>query len=241
MDPAQDLHAQLRSVSAALAAARREVRAAKAQEKRRATRSEGAWRLPPRLRHAALIIYVNTGYCAEPAVKYLDNCGKMRHWPPKCDAELAAMVEDVFLQADEVEIAALADPADPTDVAAFRAAVPYVEQWMMVSWALDQNVHKGLAPSTSTVLDRLEARRRRLPPATRPGPSGSATEVRGRVWGLRWRRRWGGRHAKIRTREDQSLDDMRAKVWVAEKSTRGTALRSQNWSRIAVPDLGPPP
>ena len=81
-----------------------------------------------------------------------------------------------------------------------------------MSWARGLNTDKGVAPNTDAVLRRLETRRMALPETGRAPDRGTIAEARARMWASRWRRRWGGRHGRIRARDDVPLREMRSKV-----------------------------
>ena len=71
---------------------------------------------------------------------------------------------------------------------------------------------------------------------------------------LRWRRRWGGRHGRIRVREDVPMEERRAKVarqkgaflqFPGSKSSPESGpdfrpgIRAQFWDRNPDPKSGP--
>ena len=147
-------------------------------------------------------------------MKYLVNCGRKRHWPDKTESELEAMVEECVLQADEGELASLTDCENPSDATAMRAALAYLQQWRVVAWVRDLNASKGVAPSTSSVLQRYETGRAGLPEAVRPRAAGGLADCSARAWARKFRKRWGGRHRKIRVREVVPLGEMREKAAV---------------------------
>ena len=90
-----------------------------------------AWQLPPPLRRAGLIAYALADYRVEPAVKLLAANDRKRHWADKTQGELVALVEALFLEVDEAELAGLADTEHPEDGGAMRIALPYVEEWRL--------------------------------------------------------------------------------------------------------------
>ena len=57
------------------------------------------------------------------------------------------------------------------------------------------------------VLQRLEERRQGIPILARPGASAKVRE-----WAAVWRRKWGGKHGRIRVREDIGVPELRQKV-----------------------------
>ena len=62
-----------------------------------------------------LTIYVLAGYTPEPAVVYLQQCGRRRRWAQRSEDALARMVEDHFLQCDDERLASLTDVREPLD------------------------------------------------------------------------------------------------------------------------------
>ena len=168
--------------------------------------------------HTVLIIYVLAANSTEPAVKYLVNCGRKRRWPDKSEDELVAMIEALVLQADEGELGSLIDSDHPSDEAAMRAALTYIQQWRVVVWARGLNANKGVAPSTSSILERFELGRVGFAESVRPRALGTVAECRARAWARKFRRRWGGSHRRIRIREVVPLGEMR------EKACKGIVL-----------------
>ena len=61
----------------------------------------------------------------------------------------------------------------------------------------------------------MEERRQRLPEAVRPPGKGSVFEPRARMWLTRWRRRWGGKHGAIRTKDELPVQEMRDNAPIA--------------------------
>ena len=207
MDPLGGLHQQQLALNDALAENRRQLKKARAAADAQAR----VWQLTPNLRHAALIIYVLSGYDAEPAARYLMKGAERRRWPAMLEDEVRAMVEDLFLAVDEAELAALTDATYPSDPLAMEAAAKCVEEWKLVSWARRQNTEKGVAPSTDALLQRVAASRL---DAGHPDPHGRGTTAEGsaRMWASRFIRRWGGRYGAIGASEDVPLDVMRNKA-----------------------------
>ena len=150
---------------------------------------------------------------ANPAITWLANCGRQRHWPERSEAQLAEMVEDIFLGVEDFdELAALTDKTDPADPVAMRRALAYVEQWRLATWVGQLNSEQGVAPTTESVLGRKEAQSARLPEDVRPPAVGTSSDARARMWCRRWRLRWGARYARIRVREDVSFEEKRSKA-----------------------------
>ena len=220
------------SLDAVLAATRRELTQARDQSRAARRSRDAVWSFPARIEDTALVIYDLAGFVTEPAVHYLGGEAAKRRWPPKPAAALALLVESWFVRADVSRLAGLCDIAGPSDPSAMHVALSWVEQWRLATWARDLNSVKGVAPSTDAVLRQLETRRMALPAAVMPPPRGTSAVPRARMWALRWRRRWGGRHGTIRPRDDLPLDEMRRKVprtfCEGSGSQNGTAWRSQN-------------
>ena len=171
-----------------------------------------AWQLSTLFLHTVLIIYAVAGYVAEPAVKFMSLGGEKRHWPSKSDEELEEMLERLFLQHNLSELAQIFDTADPSDLAAMKAAMVCVEEWRLAAWAEHLCSDIGVAPSTESVLHCWEERRAGIPEAVRPRSLGTSALSRARVWAGSWRQRWGGRHGRIHLGEAISLEELMEKV-----------------------------
>ena len=238
----------LARLDSALALAKQRIQAERQREKdrRKAEKKKAAkaWALAGGLAHIVLIIYVLCGYRAEAAVHYLADLGRKRRWPAKEDEELEVMVENVFLAVNVDDLVALCDLRDPKDLGAAKVAVRVSEEWRLVQWVERLNFERGVAPSTEMVLARWAERREELPLMCRPPDLGVAAEARSRAWAMRWRRRWGGRHGRIRVREDLSIEEMRAKVegqpeqrpcavcWILQGVISGGPIQVLHWRRL---------
>lgn len=206
------LHEQKRSLDTALAENAAELKRVRRNAQAHEKAASRAWQLPPPLRRAALIAYALAGYRVEPAAKLLAANGRKRHWPDKTQGELFALVEALFLEVDEAELAGLADTEHPEDGDAMRIALPYVEEWRLFLWASGLNQDKGVAPSTEAVLQQLETQRLSLPGAVRPAARGTVADARARVWAAAFRKRWGGRHGRLKCREHIPTGEMLTKA-----------------------------
>ena len=204
------LKQQKRETTADLAETKRLLRDAKRQQKRQRQSEAKQWNLAPLLAHTLLIIYSLADRAT--AVQYLVNFGRKRHWPEKSEDEVQRVVEDLFLEVDLGHLSSLTDLENPGDAEAMKMALPYVEQWRIVAWAKGLNERQGLTPSAGSVLERLEANRAQIPEDVRPPFAGTAADDRGRQWARRFRRRWGGRHGKMRVRDLVLLPELRSKV-----------------------------
>ena len=198
---------------AALAEIGREKKAMARKVKSAEERRRTAWVLTPFVRDVVLIAYVLAGYTADPAAKYLATEARKRSWPSKSEEDLKKEAEDVFLRCEDMaELADLTCLTCPAHVGATKVAVRVVEEWRLAQWVARLNERQGVAPATSLVLERAEQARLLLPEALRPRPFGVATEAKARMRAMRWRRRHGGRHGRIRVREDTPLEERRAKA-----------------------------
>ena len=159
-----------------------------------------------------ITIYALADYTAEPAVRFLMDAAKRRKWPPKAEEDLSRLVEEHFLKTDPEALAAWSDVNAPSDAATVKVALKYVEQWRLVAWTRNLNYDSGVAPSTESVLLRLEAARAQLPEELRPAGQGTSADAKARMWAYRWRRRWGARFMKIRARDDVPLKEMQEKA-----------------------------
>ena len=153
-----------------LNAALNEVKRDQKKAKKEAATAGRIWRLKEPIRRAALAMYSLAGYNVEPAMRYLHACQRQHHWPAKSDDEVARIVEDLFLAADEAEVDALVDTENPLDATALRCALRYVEEWAVVVDSRRLNTHRGIAPSSEAVLEQLESNRQKAPQLLRGPP-----------------------------------------------------------------------
>ena len=237
------LLARKRELSAALAVNTRERKRARAQSRGAALAVARAWALPDQMRHSVLIAYVHADYEFAPATKLLAARGRQLHWPVKSEEDLVRIVEDLFLEVDDVQLAALTDLEDPLDAAAAHDAVRYVAEWRLAEWTAQLNMKKGVAPSTDALLQQFEAQRLALPESMRPAARGTSAEASARVWISAWRKRWGARYGRVKIRENVSVDDMRQKASFQSRvspprclfsGTHGSIFRSPIRDRISV-------
>ena len=205
-----------------LAEAKRQLKAAKERERKAAARRADHWLLKPDnfLGRVTLILYDVGEYTADAAVAFILAAAARRKWEPRPEAEVRSLASDLFLDVDPDSYAGLCDVGDPTDEDAMRAALRFWEEWSLTAFAKDANRRKGVAPSADTLLQRLEERRLRLPEAVRPPSWGSVAQAGARMRLTRWRRRWNGRHGKIRTRDDIPVQEMLDKAALSLNATR---------------------
>jgi hypothetical protein len=189
-----------------------EVRAQMKRAKRLEESAGRAWQLSVFMTHVVLIAYSLCNYATPAAVKYLASTGRRRRWPERPEAELHELVENVFLECDPDELAELASIRNPKHPEAFAEAVKYSERWELAGFVAQQNEDLGIAPSTESLLDRWNSRRAIYPEAVRPPDAGSIAEVRGRLFGCRFRKHSGVKHGALRVRDDIPVPEMRDKA-----------------------------
>ena len=159
----------------------------------------------------ALRVYCLSRYDLDAAVACLANlCQKRQHAEsPPDESQRRELVETRFLTVDPTVAAEMAVwERNPGSQCARSAQKAFLEDRLML-WVRSGNVAKGHAPSTDVVLQykrRLAAERVRSssqPSAMEPvAPDGHCfEETSTRAWAWRFRRRWGGRVARIRMRE----------------------------------------
>ena len=135
---------------------------------------------------------------AELPLVYLEAVRKERRWPVRDPAELAAVISDEFLAAEEDRLVSIMDEHNEESAHTLSVAQKYMAWWSTVAWCRKQNL-KGIAPPTSLLLDEFERRRSLVPEAVRPAlvkPEGA------RSLASKWRRRFFGRVGVVRPRED---------------------------------------
>lgn len=203
----RDLDERARMVSCELRALLRVQRAKK-------ERAGSAWQLSERLVRVALIIYVLAGYATEPAVVFLRNAVSARNWPEMSDDQFVRLVEQLFLDADENDIAAFSDEANPLDSDAMRVALRYVREWRLVAWGKRLNEERGVAPSVRMLVDKAHELGVTCSNGVFPKPIGCAVGSAARVWARRFRSRWNARVGVLKVQEKITIAEMQAKVSV---------------------------
>ena len=194
MSTVEDLLAQRHAIRRQLS----EVTAEAAAESAAAKRARRVWKLTGSMRRVALTAFALADCKAGPAVKYLQTCRLVNHWPYKSAEDVAAMVEDMWLSPELTlaELNALTNADNPLDANDYAEALKYVEEWRLVQWTAGWN-HRSVKPSSERLLAEAEARRQQLPPFLRPNSRGTGADARGRKWCVRFRRRWQGRVAEL--------------------------------------------
>lgn len=208
------------------------VRVRTRKERCAAAAATRAWQLNYQLRSVALIIYVLTSFCHQPAVVYLQNCGRVRHWPERAEDELEDILDTYFCVADVNELIGcaffvfarptfdcfvrLADVSAPLVPAFMKPALRYVGEWKLVCEGEILNLAKGVAPTTRMLVDQARHLNVSLPLSVAAcGPSlFGCPNIQGRVWAQRFRARWGVRLGKIKLVEPLSPEEMETKVRV---------------------------
>jgi hypothetical protein len=207
-----DLASQRASIKAELSSTRKSIRDEKRARKDKAQRMASQWQLNSKAIKLCMTIYMLAEYRAAPAIRFLHVTGRKRKWPERSDEELQRLVEDSFMNQDVAELAAMCNVEGPQGTALTREAVQYVDDWRAAEYVRDLNARLGVAPSTADVLQKLESNRLQWPEAVRPSPKGTVGEAKARVWAQRFRRRYGGKHGRVRIVDDIPLEEMRSKA-----------------------------
>ena len=84
-----------------------------------------------------------------------------------------------------------------------RVAMKVLSEWDVCSWGMALNL-RGIAPATNMLVQ--QARSRGVPLIARSKSS------RAREWARRLRKRWGARMGKLKAREVEDANSLRAKV-----------------------------
>ena len=190
----------------------RGTRAAMKRARQRQRQHTAAWALDEQTRNVAVILYIITGYDAEPAVFFLERCGARLRWPTRSARDLTAAVEGLFLCTGLEEMVALLDAASPLDKRSLITATRWALEWAVVAWARRLNIERGIAPSTELLLCHAEACRSEIPEPVRPRAIGAIGDHRARQWAYRLRARWSGRIGAIPAIEAIGCDEIRSKV-----------------------------
>ena len=172
----------------------------------------GRWDVQGDLKYVVLLTYVLAGYTPDAAVCLLKRRARQYGWCNLAHADVARVVEDLFLESDTDELAALQDPQDPRGARLLATATVQVEEWRLSAWVAEQNRTAGVAPSTALVLRRYSEQCSHLPASINPSAQRVEGSSAARTWASRWRRRFGGRVAVLRPRDQLPLDVMREKA-----------------------------
>jgi hypothetical protein len=208
----QELQELLRARRAELAEARRLESIERERERRASLAQRRHWQLSGAVLKVALIIYQLARANTEPVVVYLRAQARKRHWPEREDADIAELAVWAFLRADDGVYIDLTDIDAPSDPAAMRTALDYVEQWRVARDALEHNLARGAALSSGSLLHRFEEARQQLPEALRPRHRGVGAESKGRSFMSRFRMRWGGRYGAFKVRDQVPLPVLLSKA-----------------------------
>ena len=228
-----DLQAQKRQLDASLGEVRSLAKRIKCKASRHQRSVERQWVLDGKFLKITLAVYILTGSSCEAAVAYLVKLGRKRQWAAKDTSDLESIVLNAVLAADIHVLAAFADPDAVEEASVLCAAVHFATQWRLVAWCKEQN-HKGVAPSTSLMLDRWEQLRMVVPAHVRPNMWGVSTAAAARMRVLRLRRCFHGRIGKFRVGERLPVDVMQEKV------EHTSPLSCQFARRPARPPCRPP-
>ena len=201
--PANDLETRLRDIDAQMAAVR--------AERRKLKRRRIAWELGGQERSAALILYFLADGMHAPIIAYLRKLQKVHRWPDRGNADLDALILDVYLASSDAEVLGLVDDVEPVDPATYKIACACFVEWGIAEWTKSCN-GRDVVPSTAHVLDEFEKRRRRLPEALRPPEWGFSSAATARKRMTRWRRRWGGRIGRLQLKAELPADVLMAKA-----------------------------
>jgi hypothetical protein len=235
---AGELLGRKRALSEAIAEASVELRRVKRSvadaAARRRRRGDTEWVLSGTLLDTTLAVYALADFNPEAAVVHLKGAGRQRWpWAPKTDAELIAIVEAAFLNADLGELAALCEHNHPAGNEVLRAAAACVAQWRSVVWTRACGVH----PDTAAIATEYEAVRQIFDEGVRPPLWLGCRGARKR--GTRLRRRWGGRFGVSRPREilpaTEMLDKVaRGAIGAVSRSTDGSPNVLFPWHVLLV-------
>ena len=198
--------------AAELTAVRAELKRARRSERGWEARQARQWVLSDEMKSIILTIYMLAEYTMEPVAMYLRWCGSVRGWPNKSAEELEVLVTDIFLEEDAARLAALSNADDPADVAGMQTAQRFVLEWRTVEWSRQRVRGPHIPPSSSLVLQHHDELRVGIPATVRPGCRGASGDARARSWMHRLRQRWGGRHGRLRVRDEPPVEVLQQKA-----------------------------
>ena len=130
------------------------------------------------------------------------------------DEALKLLLEEWFDLLAEDELAAIRNPVLPQQKKLHDRAMTFLHEHRLRLWVLEQNILKGLAPTTSTMNIRFDA-------ITSGGAEyemddratrGDVSLSRNRMWSLRFRSRWDIHLGKVQSRDRMDTADLTEKV-----------------------------
>ena len=101
------------------------------------------------------------------------------------------IIEDLFLQVDDVERAAHTGLEAPGEQRPLKEAIRFLEERRLAAWATDLNNGAAAPLTTESVLQRDELDRNQLPEGVRPRSVGVVTQNGARQYARLWHQRWG--------------------------------------------------
>ena len=226
---------RLNALAADLAAARRELRNAQSQKRRRMA---GAG-LTPYQCDVALRAFALSGYnlaVAGAVAQYVASARAGRRMPVPEIRDLEQKVTDLFMVTDVNELAEKGRWGAMPGCAAARTAERLVQECMLSRWARRVNVERGVAPGTRAVI-RAKGEGKGAP--LRVQAVGEPCSKAQRMWAMRWRRRWGGRVGKLRVREPLAQEEAKRKALSGMNVLGGQVLVTIKRGRLAAAFLVP--
>ena len=212
-DHIQFLQENVKAATSGLHCLKKDIRTATQAVKRQRKAGE-PWVLTGFLLRVVLILYYLAGYQPFLAVPYLHRAGRRKkNWEDPPDEFLEDLVEKAFMETGNDIFIELYDQESTPDPDALREALSFQSQHAAMMWCMDMNQTKGLAPSSATVRDRLDAANMLLPAHlqnTIPQETWLSTP---RVFVHRWRCFWNGRFGRLRIVPDIEFEELRNKVW----------------------------
>jgi hypothetical protein len=196
----------------------------------------------PRTQDVALRIFALADLTVEAPLKYLSLQGRpaseadVRTWHAALPAEAQARLRDEL-------------PGDVLGGRRLAEARGFLSEFRLASWVQEQNLSKGVAPTSSLILERA-------------GPDlvrGSCKKSKYR-WVRKFMSRWGGRRARFGHGDQLSQEEFRQKACPALEASVGRSLarrtlcfggpderpvfRARKWGPLlqfsrAVPERGP--
>ena len=207
VEPLHEHLAELNRMRTIVARDLRKARCARARDRQRVAGSPSAW-----VERVALLVYMLSGWRLDAAAEWLTRKGRGKFYHRKPCEELAGIIEDWFLARDPLVIAAWADATaeHPKGWRARQAAERYVADWKLKEWVKVQNCSRGVAPSSA----HLAQHRGTLLHQAQEDHQGAPATLSGetRSWAMRWRRKWGASHSKLRNREIVPAEKLREKA-----------------------------
>ncbi len=194
------------------------------------------------LRRLCLTVYCVSRWNMAAAVDVLEQERRRLRQTQMPRACAEASVEHWFLDTSPTDLATWESPDAKDDVGQRkkRWAQQFFVEWQLKDWVLQENLERGVAPTSGRLLRQAHALEHGVPPARFDV---GAISQRERLWARRWRCKWGAAWAAIHAREQCTVQDLRQKAWAGrivpttQRVRQRSLAKKPSWGHISGPHL----